>query len=113
LCWGELYWGQLCRGELYWGERHDFPPTRGCHVVDDRRAADDDFVEVVTQGQSVAPLYFAFATDANRQHHKLLDDRDAPVALDIGEVLRQDTWRLDVGGLVDQPQALTLRDLHT
>ncbi len=50
--------------------------------------AEDDFVEVVTQGQSVAPRYFAFAADANRQHHTLLDDREAPVALDIGDVLR-------------------------
>ncbi|MGH3751344.1 MAG: molybdopterin-dependent oxidoreductase [Pseudonocardiaceae bacterium] len=50
--------------------------------------AEDDFVEVVTQGQSVAPRYFAFAADANRRHHTLLDDREAPVALDIGEVLR-------------------------
>ena len=30
---------------------------------------DDQFVEAVTEGQSVAPLYFAFAANANRQDH--------------------------------------------
>jgi len=53
-----------------------------------RCMTEDDFVEVVTQGQSVAPLYFAFASDANRHHHELLDDHEAPVALDIEDVLR-------------------------
>lgn len=48
---------------------------------------EDDFVEVVTQGQSVAPLYFAFASDANRQHHELLDDQAPPRALELSEVL--------------------------
>jgi hydroxyacylglutathione hydrolase len=50
--------------------------------------AEANFVEVVTQGQSVAPLYFAFTAGANRRHHKLLDDREAPVTLDIDEVLQ-------------------------
>ena len=35
---------------------------------------EDAFVEAVTEGQSVAPLYFAFAADTNRRHHELLDD---------------------------------------
>lgn len=52
-----------------------------------RPMTEDDFVEVVTQGQPVAPLYFAFAAEANRQHHELLDDHTAPRALGIGEVL--------------------------
>jgi hydroxyacylglutathione hydrolase len=51
-----------------------------------RPMTEEDFVEVVTQGQSVAPLYFAFASDANRHHHELLDDHAAPVALDIDQV---------------------------
>jgi glyoxylase-like metal-dependent hydrolase (beta-lactamase superfamily II)/rhodanese-related sulfurtransferase len=42
-----------------------------------RRMSENAFVEAVTQGQSVAPLYFVFAANANRQHHELLDD-DAP-----------------------------------
>jgi glyoxylase-like metal-dependent hydrolase (beta-lactamase superfamily II)/rhodanese-related sulfurtransferase len=53
-----------------------------------RPMTEEDFVEVVTQGQSVAPLYFAFASDANRHHHQLLDDHEAPVALDIDQVRR-------------------------
>lgn len=59
---------------------------------------EDNFVDVVTQGQSVAPLYFAFASDANRHHHELLDDHEAPVALDIDEVLR---LRRDGAAVVD------------
>lgn len=51
--------------------------------------SEDDFVEAVTQGQSVAPLYFAFAADSNRRERELLDDhRDTP-ALDLGLTLRQ------------------------
>ncbi|MDQ4103172.1 MAG: MBL fold metallo-hydrolase [Actinomycetota bacterium] len=53
-----------------------------------RPMTEDDFVEVVTQGQSVAPLYFAFASEANRHHHELLDDHEPPVPLDIEDVLR-------------------------
>jgi DMSO/TMAO reductase YedYZ molybdopterin-dependent catalytic subunit/rhodanese-related sulfurtransferase len=53
-----------------------------------RPMAEDEFVDVVTRGQSVAPLYFPFAANANRQYHNLLDDREAPAALDIDDVLR-------------------------
>ena len=34
------------------------------------------FVDALIQGQSVAPLYFAFAADANRRGHALLDDHE-------------------------------------
>lgn len=50
--------------------------------------SEDAFVEAVTQGQSVAPLYFAFAAGANRRTHELLDDHQAPPALDVDEVRR-------------------------
>lgn len=53
-----------------------------------RSMTEDDFVGAVTQGQSVAPLYFAFTADANRHRRKLLDEREAPVALNIDDVLR-------------------------
>ncbi len=47
----------------------------------------DDFVEIVTEGQNVAPLYFPFAANRNRQARPLLDD-DAPVIeLSLNEVL--------------------------
>jgi hydroxyacylglutathione hydrolase len=36
---------------------------------------EDQFVEVVTEGQSAAPPYFAFASDANRRDHTVLDDQ--------------------------------------
>jgi hydroxyacylglutathione hydrolase len=43
---------------------------------------EDAFVEVLIQGQSVAPLYFAFAADANRRGHELLDDHEPVPTLD-------------------------------
>lgn len=46
-----------------------------------------EFVEAVTQGQSVAPLYFSFAANRNREQRELLAD-DAPVrTLTMAEVL--------------------------
>jgi glyoxylase-like metal-dependent hydrolase (beta-lactamase superfamily II)/rhodanese-related sulfurtransferase len=39
--------------------------------------SEDAFVDTLIQGQSVAPLYFAFAADANRRGHALLDDQEA------------------------------------
>jgi hydroxyacylglutathione hydrolase len=44
---------------------------------------DDQFVEAVTEGQSVAPLYFAFAANANRRDHAVLDDHEPPAPLDL------------------------------
>jgi glyoxylase-like metal-dependent hydrolase (beta-lactamase superfamily II)/rhodanese-related sulfurtransferase len=41
--------------------------------------SEDDFVEAVTQGQSVAPLYFSFAANRNRELRDLLaDDNSVP-----------------------------------
>ncbi len=48
---------------------------------------DEQFVAAVTEGQSVAPLYFAFAADANRREHALLDDHEPPATLDLDEAL--------------------------
>ncbi len=45
------------------------------------------FVEAVTQGQSVAPLYFAFAANANRAERDLLDDAEDTLRMSIDEVL--------------------------
>jgi hydroxyacylglutathione hydrolase len=50
---------------------------------------EDQFVEAVTQGQSVAPLYFAFAANANRAERELLDDAQDTPMLDIEEVVRR------------------------
>jgi hydroxyacylglutathione hydrolase len=50
--------------------------------------SEDAFVAAVTEGQSIAPLYFAFAAGANRRVHELLDDHEAPAPLDVDEVTR-------------------------
>lgn len=47
----------------------------------------EQFVDVVTEGQSVAPLYFAFAADANRRERGLLDEDEPLVTLTIAEAL--------------------------
>ncbi len=52
-----------------------------------RPMTDDDFVQAVTDGQGVAPLYFAFAADANRHVHGLLDDHEPPTALTLDQAL--------------------------
>ena len=49
---------------------------------------EDEFVEVVTQGQSVAPLYFAFAADSNRRERPLLHDHEPLPRLTIDEIGR-------------------------
>ena len=51
--------------------------------------SEDAFVEAVTQGQSVAPLYFAFAADSNRRERELLDDHRETPAFDLALTLRQ------------------------
>ena len=48
--------------------------------------SEDAFVEAVIQGQSVAPLHFAFAADANRRGHELLDDHEPPLLMDFDAV---------------------------
>ena len=47
----------------------------------------DQFVEAVTQGQSVAPLYFLFAANKNRQSHDLFVDEDTIKQMSIFEVV--------------------------
>ena len=48
--------------------------------------SEDAFVEALLQGQSVAPLYFGFAADANRRGHALLDDQDPVPTLELPDV---------------------------
>ena len=48
---------------------------------------EDEFVEAVTQGQSVAPLYFSFAANRNREQRQLLADDTTVTSLDIPHVL--------------------------
>ena len=55
-----------------------------------RPMSEDAFVAAVTEGQPVAPLYFAFAADTNRREHDLLDDTDRAGAA-TADTVRQ--WR--------------------
>lgn len=48
---------------------------------------EDDFVLAVTEGQSAAPLYFAFSASRNMQQRPLLDEANAPVELTVDELL--------------------------
>ncbi len=57
---------------------------------------EDRFVEVVTDGQGVAPLYFAFAADANRRDRDLLDDTEPPPMMTIDDALA----RRDAGAVL-------------
>ncbi len=49
--------------------------------------SEDEFVTAVTQGQSVAPLYFSFAANRNRQRRDLLADEPDPPRLELSDVL--------------------------
>ena len=46
------------------------------------------FVELVTEGQQPAPGYFGYDTVLNRSEHALLDEREAPPAMDLERAAR-------------------------
>ena len=48
---------------------------------------EDEFVEAVTQGQTVAPLYFAFNAAVNKQLRETMHDAEPPVALAWDDVV--------------------------
>jgi glyoxylase-like metal-dependent hydrolase (beta-lactamase superfamily II)/rhodanese-related sulfurtransferase len=48
---------------------------------------EDAFVEVVTEGQPPAPLYFAFSASRNMQNRPLLDEGDVPASLTLDEIV--------------------------
>lgn len=47
----------------------------------------DQFIEVVTNGQTSPPGYFSYDAMLNRQNRPLLDENEAPVELSIDDVL--------------------------
>ncbi|MEO7397184.1 MAG: MBL fold metallo-hydrolase, partial [Ilumatobacteraceae bacterium] len=51
--------------------------------------SEDEFVHAVTDGQSLSPLYFAFAANRNKQSHEVLTEANAPQAMSITEVLAE------------------------
>jgi glyoxylase-like metal-dependent hydrolase (beta-lactamase superfamily II)/rhodanese-related sulfurtransferase len=55
----------------------------------------EEFVEVVTEGQPTRPHYFSFDAERNRRAHLLLDESEAPRALSLRAVLAE----VDAGAL--------------
>lgn len=51
--------------------------------------SEDDFVHVVTEGQSLSPLYFAFAATRNKQAHEVLTENAVPRSMSMTEVLAE------------------------
>ncbi len=52
--------------------------------------SEDEFVDAVTEGQTLAPLYFAFAANRNKQAHDVLPEDEPPrSALALTEVLAE------------------------
>jgi hydroxyacylglutathione hydrolase len=80
--------------------------TETVSTIGDQRAtnyalapmSEDEFVEVVTQGQSVAPMYFLYAATTNRSAHGLLDETVPTAKLSWDEVQQA---RLDGAALID------------
>ena len=54
-----------------------------------QQMTEDQFVDAVTEGQSVRPHYFTFDAQRNRQQHPLLDETAPPPELPIDEVLER------------------------
>jgi hydroxyacylglutathione hydrolase len=64
----------------------------------------DDFIDVVTAGQTAPPAYFSYDADRNRELHGILDEALEPAAIDLGDVLqlqRNGTVVLDTRDPVD------------
>lgn len=54
-------------------------------------ASEDEFVQLVTEGQPTAPRYFQHDVRRNREAHVLFDERDAPRLLALDRVLEIQT----------------------
>jgi glyoxylase-like metal-dependent hydrolase (beta-lactamase superfamily II)/rhodanese-related sulfurtransferase len=50
---------------------------------------EDTFVHIITEGQPVAPPYFAFDAQRNREERQLLDEHALPRALSLDDVLER------------------------
>ncbi|MEM7139613.1 MAG: MBL fold metallo-hydrolase [Actinomycetota bacterium] len=48
----------------------------------------DDFVAVVTEGQTAPPAYFSYDANLNRENRPLLDETSAPPPMTLAEVVR-------------------------
>jgi len=70
---------------------------------------EDEFVEAVTQGQSVAPLYFAFAANRNREQRELLSADVAVPTLALSKVLAH---QLDGAVVIDAREDMAFAAGH-
>jgi glyoxylase-like metal-dependent hydrolase (beta-lactamase superfamily II)/rhodanese-related sulfurtransferase len=71
--------------------------------------SEEEFVAAVTEGQSVAPLYFSFAANRNRQAHDTLDEHADVPALTLDEVLAHQATG---GAVVDGRDAADFAAAH-
>jgi hydroxyacylglutathione hydrolase len=51
--------------------------------------SEDEFVQTVTEGQALAPLYFAFAAQRNKQAHAVLHEGEPPRPMSLPAVLAE------------------------
>ncbi len=51
--------------------------------------SEDAFVQAVTDGQTLSPLYFPFAASLNKRTHEVLDEDDTPRSMSLTEVLAE------------------------
>ena len=49
----------------------------------------EEFIEVVTEGQTAPPAYFAFDASLNREDRALLDEHASPPELTVAEIVKQ------------------------
>ncbi len=49
----------------------------------------DDFIRVVTDGQTAPPAYFSYDATRNRENHPILDEKSPPTPHDIETVIRR------------------------
>jgi len=63
---------------------------------------EDAFVRIVTEGQPVAPLYFAFDAQRNRDARELLDEETEPAELSLADVL---AWKGKGAAILDTREA--------
>ncbi|MEO8264931.1 MAG: rhodanese-like domain-containing protein [Ilumatobacteraceae bacterium] len=71
--------------------------------------SEDEFVEAVTHGQTVAPLYFSFAANRNRELRELLADDISVPSLTMNEVLAH---QLDGAVVIDARDDMAFASGH-
>jgi glyoxylase-like metal-dependent hydrolase (beta-lactamase superfamily II)/rhodanese-related sulfurtransferase len=70
---------------------------------------EDEFVAVVTEGQSTAPAYFPYSAHRNRERHELLGEHQAPASLELAGAM---AVRENGGILLDTRSATDFAAAH-